>query len=270
MADTDHIFGGSIPDLYDRYLVPMLFAPFALDLSNRTAARAPERVLELAAGTGVVTRALATRLPAAAAIVATDLNQAMLDRAAAVGTSRPVEWRQADALHLPFADATFDVVVCQFGVMFFPDKPRAFAEARRVLKPGGAFVFSVWDRIAENDFADVVAAALDAAYPGNPPRFLARTPHGYYERATIERDLAGGGFSTQPRFETTTARSRAASPGLAATAFCHGTPLRAEIEGRAGYSLAEATDLVAAAMAKRFGPGEVSGQTQAHIVSVEA
>ena len=146
-TDADKVFSGSIPKLYDKYLVPLIFEPYATDLVNRLRGKGLARVLEIAAGTGVVTRALASALPESATIVATDLNQAMLDQGAAVGTKRPVEWRQADAMQLPFEDATFDAVVCQFGVMFFPDKPKAFAEARRVLRPGGVFIFNVWDRI---------------------------------------------------------------------------------------------------------------------------
>src|SRR6188508_2038428 len=154
--DTDKVFAGSIPKLYDTHLVPLIFEPYATDLANRLGSRPLSRVLEIAAGTGVVTRAIAARLPESVAIIATDLNQAMLDQAAAVGTQRKVEWRQADAMKLPFEDASFDAVVCQFGVMFFPDKPGAFAEARRVLKPGGLFVFNVWDAIEHNVFADTV------------------------------------------------------------------------------------------------------------------
>ena len=144
---SDQAFGGSVPKIYDTYLVPLIFEPYAADLAQRLASVSPRRLLEVAAGTGVVTRALAAALPDTTTIVATDLNQAMLDEAAARGTARPVQWRQADAMQLPFADASFDAVVCQFGVMFFPDKPIAFSEARRVLEPGGLFIFNVWDRI---------------------------------------------------------------------------------------------------------------------------
>lgn len=138
-------------------------------------------MLEIAAGTGVVTRALASVLPDSVSIVATDLNQPMLDHASAVGTKRAIKWRQADAVQLPFEDRTFDAVVCQFGVMFFPEKSRAYSEARRVLRPGGVFIFNVWDRIEENEFADTVTAALELLFPEDPPRFLARTPHGYHD-----------------------------------------------------------------------------------------
>src|SRR5437899_46124 len=185
--DTDKVFTGAIPKLYEKYLVPLIFEPYAADLVNRVASQSPARVLEIAAGTGVVTRKLASALPESASIVATDLNQAMLDLASEVGTKRPVEWRQADAMQLPFEDSVFDAVVCQFGVMFFPGKSKAFSEARRVLRSGGVFMFNVWDRIEENEFAHTVTKALESLFPKDPPRFLARTPHGYYDLANIER-----------------------------------------------------------------------------------
>jgi ubiquinone/menaquinone biosynthesis C-methylase UbiE len=267
---SDAVFAGSIPELYEMYLVPLIFAPYADDLARRLTERPLTRVLELAAGTGILTRALAATLPKDVAIVATDLNQPMLDYAASRGTSRPVEWRQADALALSFADATFDAVVCQFGVMFFPDKARAFAEARRVLRPGGFLLFSVWDRIEENEFADIVTASLAAVFPDDPPRFLARTPHGYFDQQTIARDLADGGFTASPEFVTFAERSRAASSRIPAIAYCHGTPLRNEIEARGASRLGEATELAAEAVARQFGTTNVDGKIQAHIVSVEA
>jgi len=217
-ADTDNVFGGSISKLYETYLVPLIFEPYATDLVNRLASRTLSRVLEIAAGTGVVTRALASVLPERVSIVATDLNQAMLDQASVVGTRRPVEWRQADAMQLPFADGTIDAVVCQFGVMFFPEKSKAFSEARRVLRPGGVFIFNVWDRIRENEFADTVTTALESLFPKDPPRFMARTPHGYYDRPTIERDLANGGFTKSAQIATVAARSRAESSRVPAIA----------------------------------------------------
>ncbi|HSA89888.1 MAG TPA: class I SAM-dependent methyltransferase [Burkholderiales bacterium] len=270
MADIDKIFTGSIPKLYDTHLVPLIFEPYAADLVHRLEPRSPSRVLEIAAGTGVVTRALASALDESVSIVATDLNQAMLDHASAVGTKRPVEWRQADAMELPFRDGTFDAVVCQFGVMFFPDKAKAFSEARRVLEPGGIFIFNVWDRITENEFADVVTTALESLFPKEPPRFLARTPHGYHDPRVIERDLANGGFKNSPRTDTLTARSRASSYRIPAIAYCQGTPLRNEIETRDPARLGEATDIAAQAIATRFGRGAVDGKIQAHIVTIES
>jgi SAM-dependent methyltransferase len=269
--DTDRIFSGSIPSLYETYLVPLIFEPYAVDLANRIAARRSlTRVLEVAAGTGVVTRALASVLPERVAIVATDLNQSMLDHASALGTSRQVEWRQADGLQLPFPDASFDAVVCQFAVMFFPDKSPAFAETRRVLRPGGVLVFNVWDRIEENEFADTVTTALEGMFPGDPPRFMARIPHGYHDRSAIEQDLANGGFIASAQIDTVAARSRAQSFRVPAIAYCQGTPLRSEIEARGPSRLAEATDVAAEAIATRFGRAAVDGKMQAHIVTIEA
>ena len=268
-SGTDKVFAGSIPKFYDTYLVPLLFEPYAADLVNRLASRSLSRVLEVAAGTGVVTRALASVLPERVSIVATDLNQPMLDQASALGTTRPVEWRQADAMQLPFQDRTFDAVVCQFGVMFFPDKTQALSEARRVLRPGGVLVFNVWDRLEENEFADTVTAALASLFPEDPPRFLARTPHGYHERSRIEQDLASSGFSGPPEIVTLAARSRAKSPRDPAIAFCQGTPLRNEIEAHGASRLGEATDLAADAIGRRFGRGDVDGKMQAHVVTIE-
>ena len=268
-SNTDKVFAGSVPKIYDEYLVPLIFEPYAVDLAQRLVTRLLGRVLEIAAGTGVVTRALAYVLPANVSIVATDLNQAMLDQAAAIGTKRAVEWRQADAMQLPFGDNAYDAVICQFGVMFFPDKANAFAEARRVLKPGGVFIFNAWDRIEENEFADVVTTAVASLFPVDPPRFLARTPHGYHDLDTIRRDLANGGFAAAPRIDTVTARSRAASPRMPAVAYCQGTPLRNEIEARDAARLGEATDAAAQAVAGRFGRGAVDGKIQAHVITIE-
>ena len=267
--DTDKVFTGSIPELYEIHLVPLIFEPYALDLAERLASRSLTCVLEIAAGTGVVTRALAAVLPDSVSIVATDLNQPMLDHALAVGTKRAVKWRQADAMQLPFEDRTFDAVVCQFGVMFFPEKSRAYSEARRVLRSGGVFIFNVWDRIEENEFADTVTAALETLFPEDPPRFLARTPHGYYDHETIKRDLASSGFTASPEIITLAARSRAESFRIPAIAYCQGTPLRNEIEARDASRLGEATNIAAEAIAQRFGRGAVDGKTQAHIISIE-
>jgi SAM-dependent methyltransferase len=268
-SDSDKVFAGSIPKFYETHLVPLIFEPYAADLALRLASRSLHRVLEIAAGTGVVTRHLASVLPESVAIVATDLNQPMLDLASEIGTKRPVEWRQADAMQLPFPDGIFDAVVCQFGVMFFPEKSKAFSEARRVLSSGGLFVFNVWDRIQENEFADTVTTALESVFPMNPPRFLARTPYGYCDRPTIEQDLANVGFTASPQFSMVAARSRAESPRVPALAYCQGTPLRNEIEARNASRLGEATDLAAEAIAQRFGRETVDGKIQAYIVTIE-
>lgn len=267
-TDGDRAFGATVAQVYESHLVPLIFEPYAPVLAQRLAGLRLSHVLEVAAGTGVVTRALTALLPESVAITATDLNQAMLDQAIRVGTSRPVEWRRADALQLPFGDETFDAVVCQFGVMFFPDKPKAFAEARRVLRPDGVFLFSVWDRIEENEFADTVTTAVASVFPHDPPSFLRRTPHGYFDRPTIERDLLYGGFTNPAHIETVAARSRADSRVVPAVAYCQGTPLRNEIQSRDPARLGDATRVATEAIGRRFGMGAVDGKVQAHIVSV--
>lgn len=269
VSDVDRLFIGSIPQLYDEYMVPLIFEPYAADLASRVATLRPSSVLEIAAGTGVVTRHLANVLEPEVRIVATDLNQAMIDRATSVGTSRNVEWSQADAMQLPFPDETFDVVVCQFGAMFFPEKPKAFSEAKRVLRSGGTFVFNVWDAIEQNEFAEAVTFALQQMFPDDPPRFMARTPHGYSDTETIAQHLADGGFSRSPAFTTVKAKSRAASPTIPAIAYCQGTVLKSEIEARNASRLIEATSAAAAEIRKRFGDGAIAGNIQAHIVAIE-
>ncbi|MCT7328772.1 class I SAM-dependent methyltransferase [Ralstonia mojiangensis] len=267
---TDQVFSGSIPELYDTLLVPLIFEPYAVDMAARAASCQPQRVLEVAAGTGAVTRALARALPATTEIVATDLNLPMLDRGAAVGTDRPVTWQQADAQQLPFADGSFDLVICQFGAMFFPDRARAFAEARRVLTPGGKLLLSVWGRIEDNDFANVVTKALAKRFPENPPMFLARTPHGHYDPAPIQADARAGGFTAEFMYDVVPARSRADTARAVAIAYCQGTPVRGELEAFGPDALADATDVCTDALTAQFGAGPVDGKIQALMFSVTA
>jgi len=268
MPATDHQFEGSIPAVYARALVPLIFQPYADDLATRVAALSPRRVLEIAAGTGVVTRALVARLPPSTTLVATDLNPAMLAHAQSQAIGGSVSWRQADAMALPFDDGTFDVVACQFGAMFFPDKVQAFAEARRVLTPGGHFLFNVWDRVETNTLPHAVAVEVARLFPTDPPDFLSRVPHGYHDIARIRADLAASGFSV-PRIETIAFTIRTTARQLA-IAFCQGTPLRNEIETRNGPTLGAVTDTVAAALAERLGSGLIEGPIQAHVVEVAA
>src|SRR6478735_9904839 len=270
MSEKDKVFSGSIPENYDRYMVPLIFEPFAADLAQRAASLSPRAVLETAAGTGVVTRVLAPKLSEGASYVVTDLNQPMLDHAASrQAPDSRIEWRQADAQALPFENAAFDLVCCQFGAMFFPDRSSGYREAKRVLKPGGCFLFNVWDRIEENVFANDVTNALAEIFPNDPPRFLARTPHGYHDTALIRSELENAGFS-RVTIETKAEQSRAPSPRIPAVAYCQGTRLRNEIEARDAGKLESATGYAASAIADRHGRGEVAAKIQAHVIVAEA
>jgi SAM-dependent methyltransferase len=220
-------------------------------------------VLELAAGTGALTRAVTARLPATR-VVATDLNPAMIDIGSAqVGAAT---WRQADAMHLPFEDAAFDLVVCQFGVMFFPDRPQAYAGIARVLRPGGAFLFNCWGPLAGHDIESTVIATLADLFPDDPPTFLARVPHGYHDVDRIAADLALAGFD-DAQVETLDLECRADSAAGLARGYCHGTPLRGEIEARGDLTATEKA--VATALEDRYGPGPVSGRMTALVVSAD-
>lgn len=263
---ADAAFTGSIPEVYDRCLGPMLFEPFAQDLAARFKGF-DGAVLETAAGTGRVTRALAREMAPSATLTATDLNEAMLSKAAELAPGLEVEWRQADAQALPFADGSFDAVVCQFGVMFYPDKDAGYAQAHRVLKPGGRYVFSVWDRLDHNPVSKAIHDAVGALMPDDPPQFLARTPFGYNDEAAIRAGLEKGGFS-DVTIETVTLDLPTASAADAASGLCTGSPLRGEIEARADL------DGVVAAVTKvltdRFGEGPFKAKGQAMVVTAKA
>ncbi|MGH9807289.1 MAG: class I SAM-dependent methyltransferase [Terriglobia bacterium] len=267
METTDKLFAGSIPEIYDRLLVPLIFEFYARDLAQRIATLKPRDVLEIAAGTGVLARAVASHLDATARMEVTDLNQPMLDLAAARqrGDSR-ITWRKADALALPFEDQRFDVAACQFGAMFLPDRVQAYKEARRVLKPGGHFLFNVWGPISENEFADVVTKALARFFPQDPPRFMARTPHGHHDADKIREELAAAGFGSVS-IAALDGTSRASSPREVAVAYCQGTPLRNEIEARDATRLEEATQEAAEALARRFGRGPIEGRISALVMT---
>ena len=270
MSSSDKVFSGSIPDIYDEYLVPLIFQSYAEDMAKRVAATNPHAVLETAAGSGVVTRALSQLLNEHARYVVTDLNQPMLDRAAA-RQQKPnnIEWQQANALALPFADGSFDTVCCQFGVMFFPDKVAGYRETLRVLKNDGIFVFNTWDRIETNAFAHSVTNTASRLFPDDPPMFLARTPHGHGDISATVKDLNDAGFASVQTF-TNSEVSRANNPIEPALAYCQGTPLRHEIEDREAGSLAKVTEAAAADIEANFGAGPVCGRIQGHVFVAKA
>lgn len=265
MSVADTFFAGSIPSLYDRYLGPTLFQPYAQEVARRASELDPRRVLEIAAGTGIVTEALHRAL-LEAEIVATDLNPAMLDIAAQRMSSDRVTFQPADALDLPFEDGSFSMVVCQFGVMFFPDKVKGNAEARRVLRDGGTYLLAIWDTVERNGGSDAIGQAVASLFPDDPPRFIDRTPFGYADRGRIEQDLRAAGFD-KIAIETVEKRSRAPSARDLAIGMCCGSPLRNEIEERDPALLDRAIAAATAALAPWEGPDGFDAPMSAHIVT---
>lgn len=263
MAKSDAVFSGTIAEFYDRYIGPT-FAPWAADIVRRLNGFSSGSLLEVAAGTGMVTEALARALPAGVAITATDLNHGMIDYGARKPGMGRVAWRQADAMALPFADACFNAVVCQFGVMFFPDRVRAYAEARRVLRPGGRSIFNVWDSLEHNQWVRIAEKTVARLFPGAPTGFLGRVPFAYHDPNRIRNDLRAAGFQTC-KIEPVAATFRATARDLA-IGVCQGTPLRAEIEAADPNALGRATDAVAAALAVVFGDGPAVVSMRALVV----
>jgi SAM-dependent methyltransferase len=252
---------GSMPEIYDRCLRPALFEPYAAHLADVIAAISPARVLELAAGSGILTAELVRALPRAH-ITATDLNEAMVNW----GTSHVPEarWQQADAQQLTFADGDFDLVACQFGVMFFPDKPAAYSEAARVLAPGGALVYASWDAVDTCDVDAAVVESMHAMFPENPPTFLERVPHGYHEPDLLRADAEAGGFA-DVGVEQVVLTGRAESARVIAEGFTFGSPLRFELAQRG--DLDELVVVLADELETRLGHGSVTGQLSALVIT---
>jgi len=265
MSSADARFAGSIPESYDRYLVPLIFQPYADDLAARLVDLKAGRLLEIAAGTGVVTAALRRALSPSVEIVATDLNEAMLRLCERKLGGAAVSFQPADAQQLPFADASFDAVVAQFGVMFLPDKRQGYREARRVLRDGGRYVFNVWNRVEENEVTGIAEQALSQVFPDDPPRFMTRTPFGYFDPRAIVADVESGGFGrVDVEVVEKTTRGTAAE---AAIGLCQGTPLRSEIEQRDASRLDEATAAVEAALVARYGGAAFDNRMSALVIS---
>jgi len=261
--DKATAFGTTYAELYDRYLVPMLFAPYAEFVARRAANLHPDTVLETAAGTGIATQSLATMLPGAS-ITATDLNQPMIDQAKAKADFRNVTWQQADAMNLSVADGCFDLVVCQFGVMFFPDKQIAFREARRVLRPEGNLLFVVWEDWKLMPTAPLaIAADTVAGLVGCDPGMLVNPP--YHDEPVIRTDLEAAGFR-HIEIDRVVQPARAASARQAAIATVHGSLIRTVIESTAPGRLDDATNGVERAIRGKLGDGQIVGATRALVV----
>lgn len=265
MPDQELRFSGSVPAKYDRLMVPLIFRPFAEELARRARGLGPRLILETAAGTGVVTEALNEALPDAE-IIATDLNPPMLEVAGRRVRSERVRFVQADAQDLPFESGSFDLVLCQFGSMFFPDKVRGHSEARRVLRDGGCYLLAIWDRIERNEISNAAQQALIDCFPEDPPLFMREGPFGYHDPLRIESDLHEAGFDTVD-IETVELRSRSPSAHDAAMALFYGTPMGVEVEEKRAGSGERVFDAVEQALRPFEGPNGVDAPIAAHIVT---
>ena len=265
MVSVDVRFSGSVPANYERYMVPLLFRPYAERLAGLAQAFGATDILETAAGTGVVTAALAEALPDAR-ITATDLNQAMLDVAATRIASSNVLFRQADALDLPFNDDSFDLMVCQFGVMFFPDKVQGNREARRVLRDGGRYLIAIWDRIERQGLSNLAFESTSQLFPDNPPMFMKRGPFSYYDTARIVKDLRDAGFD-DIELETVELVSRSPSAEDAARGLVYGSPMGVELADYGAGALDSVFDLLSQSARQYEGPRGFRAPMVAHIVT---
>lgn len=264
MTAGNTAFSYSMPDLYERHLGSMLFEPYAADLATRVGnLGGSNRILEIAAGTGIVTRRLAAALRDSR-IEATDLSEAMVTYASARATPN-VCWSVADAMALPFGDGQFDATVCQFGVMFFPDREQAFREARRVLKPTGTLLFSVWDDLAHNDVPRIISETLAKTFPSDPPSFLGRVPYGRGDPIKLERELRAAGFDEVAR-EVVEKRCISTARD-AAIGFCRGTPLNNEIVARAPDDVDGIVKGAVKALQSAFGGDAINATMRAFVIT---
>ena len=265
MQDKHAQFSGSIPEAYDRYLGPMFFQPYAEDLAARLEVEKHGSILELACGTGILTRVLRSRLPSKAKLTATDLNEPMFRNAVnKFREGEAVHWLQADACSLPFGDTIFDAVVCQFGIMFVPDKALAAREARRVLKPGGLFLFNVWDAMEHNELARLTHETIASFFDKDPPAFY-QVPFGYHNQDEMQGVLEQAGVR-EIQIEIVAKVSAASHAEDAATGLVQGNPVAAAITERDPALLPVITQAVAQAITDRFGKKDIRAPMRAIVV----
>jgi SAM-dependent methyltransferase len=264
MAAPHTAFVGTVPSTYDRYLAPILFRRHADDLVARLPVSPGMRVLEVACGTGIVTERLVRRLDGRGTLVATDLNEAMLAHARTrVPPSPGLEWKQADGTSLPFPDSSFHAVVCQFGLMFFPDKAAGVREAYRVLRPGGIYLFNVWDAIELSVVARIAHETIGSFFPADPPPFYT-VPYGLHDAAAVRRWLDAAGFG-EIRWESVEAVGESPMAEDAARGLVEGTPVIGQIVERRADALPEIRAAVARNIAAELGDRPVRSPLRAHV-----
>lgn len=245
-------FVGEIPSHYDAGLGPNIFSDYGDRIAKLSAAEAVEKVIELAAGTGIVSRKLRDVLPPEAHLLVTDLNPPMLDVAKTkFSGGENVDFATANAMELPFDDGSFDLIVCQFGVMFFPDKPASFAEAMRILRPGGRYVFNVWSAMTENPFSQLAHDVGVHFFPDDPPGFY-KVPFHYGDPEVVQTDLKAGGW-TDISHDTIRLRKTIVNPEAFANALVFGNPLIDEIRDRGGVDPQAVAAMMLSSLTAAFG-----------------
>lgn len=266
MSNDAASFTGGIPEHYDECLGPIIFSGYAADIARRVAACGPARVLETAAGTGIVTRQLRNFLPASAHLVATDLNPPMLEVARMkLRPAGRVEFVPADATALPFPDGSFDAVVCQFGMMFFPEKDKSYGEAHRVLAPGGRYLFNVWDSHRYNPFARIAHEVIGGFFPGDPPQFY-RVPFSYHQIDPIKDSLIDAGF-TVITAAVVRLEKEVKDAALFARGLVHGNPVIGQVRARGSIDPDRIVDAMAQALRHEFGADPFRMPLQAIVFS---
>lgn len=219
-----NLFSGEVPGNYDKYLGPILFEPYALDLIDRLKNERVEHVLELACGTGRVTTHLVDLIPTKGSLTATDLNPGMLELAQSKIQNEKIFWTVADAEDLSFYNGQFDHIVCQFGVMFFPAKEKSFKEANRVLKKGGKYIFSTWESVEKNPRIDLMWSVIHEVFGNEAPDFFQKGPHSFFDKKEIERLMVNAGFKNV-RIETVAKTPKYNQPEDLIKGFAEGSPL---------------------------------------------
>ncbi len=259
-------FAGSVPTNYDQYLGPVLFEPYAVDLVKRIDTTSYHNVLELACGTGRVTKHLASMLPVDGSLIASDLNSDMLNVARNILPGERIKWMEIDAQDLPFGDEGFDHVICQFGVMFFPDKMKAFTESYRVLQPDGRLLFNVWDSLEFNPRSAIIKQVMEEIMGSEAPDFLSKGPYSYYNKNEITTSLRNAGFKNI-QLEAVQKTAYYAFADDLIKGFVDGSPLNSYLVQQSPSLQKEIKDKLKQAIVSQFGETQIISPMQAIVCS---